>query len=330
MSDFPDPPRLSEISGSATVSPRQESMASLVEAARPVLQGVGPTVAAKVALWEGLSRTLEQASVEGVSRGGIEHHYPRHARLPAGAANGFRVTQVGPLGYSWTLFGVLALASTLFIQPDQLHGLGALAQLPVDGPAPQAGGDVPQSAVHALARLGEDSSAALTEEQRGAAREAEESAEPPAKTARQEATPSPRGPEGPFGTRARSKARRRAPRRGQRRTTRQDSIIADTADVALVEELRLLQLARAHARSRPHKALSLIKEHELRHREGLFAQEREVIAIDALLALGRRRQAAERATAFLNLFPDSAHRRRIRALLHSPRPAGRLPAPRLP
>ena len=48
---------------------------------------------------------------------------------------------------------------------------------------------------------------------------------------------------------------------------------------------------------------------------GTFEQEREVLAIEALVRLGRGAEARARASAFTSAFPQSAHRRRIAVLL---------------
>ena len=48
---------------------------------------------------------------------------------------------------------------------------------------------------------------------------------------------------------------------------------------------------------------------------GKLGQERELIAIEALSALGRTAEARARAKLFLTLFPDSAHRRRLEVLI---------------
>jgi hypothetical protein len=82
-----------------------------------------------------------------------------------------------------------------------------------------------------------------------------------------------------------------------------------------VAELALLKAARARARSEPARALELCVEHEQRFARGAFVQEREVIAIEALLASGRRGEAEQRAARFLERFAESAHARRVRALL---------------
>jgi hypothetical protein len=82
-----------------------------------------------------------------------------------------------------------------------------------------------------------------------------------------------------------------------------------------LDELTLLQRARAHARSAPRRALALVAEHEAQFAGGMFVQEREVIAIEALLASNERATAQARAAAFMKRFPTSAHLRRVRAML---------------
>jgi hypothetical protein len=83
-------------------------------------------------------------------------------------------------------------------------------------------------------------------------------------------------------------------------------------------ELALLKRAKAHARSAPQRALALVAEHEQRFANGSLVQEREVIAIEALLAGGDRDAAERRAARFFERFADSAHARRVRALLGTP------------
>jgi len=58
-----------------------------------------------------------------------------------------------------------------------------------------------------------------------------------------------------------------------------------------------------------------LDEHRARFPDGTFVQEREVLAIEALVRLGRGAEAKARADAFAHAFPTSAHRRRIAVLL---------------
>jgi hypothetical protein len=78
-------------------------------------------------------------------------------------------------------------------------------------------------------------------------------------------------------------------------------------------EADLLERARAALRSNPAHALALTSEHKLRFPGGALAQEREVIAIDALRKLGKSDQAALRADEFAKHYPGSAHRYKLDA-----------------
>jgi hypothetical protein len=80
-------------------------------------------------------------------------------------------------------------------------------------------------------------------------------------------------------------------------------------------ELALLDRARSHLSSDPAEAIRALDEHRARYPRGTFAQEREVLAIEALVRLGRRGEAQARADAFARAFPGSAHLRRIAVLL---------------
>jgi hypothetical protein len=89
-------------------------------------------------------------------------------------------------------------------------------------------------------------------------------------------------------------------------------------------ELALLQRAQAALDADPGTTLALAGEHLRAYPDGVFAQERELLAIEALLKLRRRAPAVERARAFVQRFPSSPHGRRVRALLertHSLAPA---------
>lgn len=95
-------------------------------------------------------------------------------------------------------------------------------------------------------------------------------------------------------------------------------------------EIQLLQRAQDALGSDPARALDLASRHAARFPSGSLSQEREVIAIDALVRLGRRDEARARAAAFAERLPSSAHRARIEALVagekmgdrdHNDRPA---------
>lgn len=80
-------------------------------------------------------------------------------------------------------------------------------------------------------------------------------------------------------------------------------------------EIALLKKAQDALRSDALEALRLAEEHARRYRRGSLAEEREVIAIEALVRLRRTSEAEARARAFANAFPDSAHQRRVNRLL---------------
>jgi hypothetical protein len=72
-------------------------------------------------------------------------------------------------------------------------------------------------------------------------------------------------------------------------------------------ERRLLDAARgALERDQPTAALQATAKHQRSFPRGVLAQEREAIAIRALVMLGRRGEAQQRASRFRTVFPDSA------------------------
>ncbi|MBW2524326.1 MAG: hypothetical protein JRI23_09135 [Deltaproteobacteria bacterium] len=82
-----------------------------------------------------------------------------------------------------------------------------------------------------------------------------------------------------------------------------------TADV--VEEHKLLRAARARLADDPRGAYALTQEHKRRFPRGMLAQEREVIAIEALSRMGKDDAAQSRADRFGDAYPDSPHRDRV-------------------
>lgn len=80
-------------------------------------------------------------------------------------------------------------------------------------------------------------------------------------------------------------------------------------------EFSLLEQAQRALRSDPQRALELTVRDAKRHPSGALAQEREVIAIEALAKLGRIDEARARARVFFQAFPGSAHGPRVAALL---------------
>jgi hypothetical protein len=80
-------------------------------------------------------------------------------------------------------------------------------------------------------------------------------------------------------------------------------------------ELALLLEARRRAHNDPEATLRLAAEHARRFPHGVLAPEREVLAIEALRALGLPEQAEKRVRDFRAAYPDSLH---IRALTSEP------------
>ncbi len=76
-------------------------------------------------------------------------------------------------------------------------------------------------------------------------------------------------------------------------------------------EVVYLRRAQAALTSNPTRALALADDHPTRFPDGVLAQEREVIAIDALLKLRRTADARARAAAFRVRYPSSAHLARV-------------------
>ncbi len=80
-------------------------------------------------------------------------------------------------------------------------------------------------------------------------------------------------------------------------------------------EMALFRRAQQSLAASPAQALELCSQHQRKFPRSAFGQEREVIAIDALVRLGRRSEAEARADQFARAYPGSAHNRRIDALL---------------
>jgi hypothetical protein len=91
------------------------------------------------------------------------------------------------------------------------------------------------------------------------------------------------------------------------------------ADAAsrLREEAMVVRNAERLLSSNPARALALTEERRQRFPGGALGQEAEVVAIEALLKLGRREAAVARAKSFEASHPGSVHARRLRALIGS-------------
>jgi len=81
------------------------------------------------------------------------------------------------------------------------------------------------------------------------------------------------------------------------------------------EEASLLRSARQSLARSPERTLSLTDEHLRRYPHGILDQEREALAIEALMELGRYDVARTRARAFQRAYPESPYRARIQHAL---------------
>ena len=89
-----------------------------------------------------------------------------------------------------------------------------------------------------------------------------------------------------------------------------------SAESSLVGESRLLERARSALQTgHAAAALDACEHHAHTYPRGQLREERERIAIEALIALGRHDAAETRATRFDRTFPDSVQSARIHALL---------------
>jgi len=79
--------------------------------------------------------------------------------------------------------------------------------------------------------------------------------------------------------------------------------------------VKLLERAQDALRSRPAEALALCNDHAQRFPSGMLVQEREAIAIEALVKTGRKDEAKKRVERFKGRFPGSTHSRRLDALV---------------
>ena len=83
---------------------------------------------------------------------------------------------------------------------------------------------------------------------------------------------------------------------------------APVAEVVREEgEASFLRRAKVALATDPAHALRITDEHPVRYPRGVLLQEREIIAIEALIRLGRAHDARGRAASFRSRYPASAH-----------------------
>ncbi len=93
-----------------------------------------------------------------------------------------------------------------------------------------------------------------------------------------------------------------------------------TAGPTLSEQVRSLDRVRARlASGSSERALAELDEHQTKYATGALAVEGRVLRIEALLAAGRRAEAAAAAERFLAVHPPTPHTRKVRSLLERAR-----------
>jgi len=91
-----------------------------------------------------------------------------------------------------------------------------------------------------------------------------------------------------------------------------------TQAAAKPSEAALLNQAQQALKSDPRRALELTRRHKQLYPQGSLSQEREVIAIEALARLDKTSSAHERAEAFSEKYPESAHQKKVDTTLKPP------------
>jgi hypothetical protein len=109
---------------------------------------------------------------------------------------------------------------------------------------------------------------------------------------------------------SRAELRAREQAEAQAKRTHEATLVAKSADVP--SEVELLRRARAALASRPRSAFALTEEHREHYPRGVFAQERDALAVEALLRAGDMERARELARDFLRDYPASPHAHRFR------------------
>ncbi len=82
-------------------------------------------------------------------------------------------------------------------------------------------------------------------------------------------------------------------------------------EVSEPSELELLTQARRLVRSDSRSAIAVLTRHATLFPRGVFAEEREVLAVEAFARSGDTRVARNRAEAFIRAHPNTAHRTRL-------------------
>jgi hypothetical protein len=108
---------------------------------------------------------------------------------------------------------------------------------------------------------------------------------------------------------------------GDKERTPSAAASASSGVFGIADEARLLERARSVLAGTPQLAFELTEQHRRLGPSAQLSAEREFIAIEALLRLGRRAEAERRAAPLLSQAPNSVYTRRLRSLFsHSAPP----------
>jgi hypothetical protein len=103
-----------------------------------------------------------------------------------------------------------------------------------------------------------------------------------------------------------------------RQPSRPSNAPAAPAPLPTDEATLLSRAFDALQRGQANSVLAATAQHEREFPHGALIEEREVLAIKALIALGRAGEAEQRLEAFEERFPRSTHRQRLRSMLDPP------------
>jgi hypothetical protein len=98
------------------------------------------------------------------------------------------------------------------------------------------------------------------------------------------------------------------------KSSRSITIVSKSEHVAghQLSEIELLRSARASLAAQPREAYRLAEQHKELYPQGVFAQERDALAVEALQRAGDLKLARQRAQAFVQRYPSSPHAHRFR------------------
>jgi hypothetical protein len=176
-----------------------------------------------------------------------------------------------------------------------------------------------------VARLGPAGQAALAHGEREQ-RPAEREQRPAEREQRPAEPPAPGEPLGhadleAAGESAREHTKELAPPETTPRDVAGSERPAPRAARELPSELGLLEAARRALAARPAEALRACERHQHLYPEGFLEEEREALAIEALVRSGRRTRAVRRFDAFVARFAQSPHRAHLAQVLAPTAPA---------